>query len=189
MPRRQTPFIPGSHYHLYNRGVNRQNIFFERDNSLHFLRLIRQHLIDSHTAEVLAYCLMPNHYHLLIQLQQPPLSDAMHRLSMAYSKAMNNRYQRVGPLFQGRFQSIVVDRDDYLLQLAHYIHLNPVKAQFVHRPQDWEFSSYHEYAGLRNGTLPSLNALQTQFTRESYPALLESTSLRTTDLIPLLLDF
>jgi putative transposase len=108
---------------------------------------------------------------------------------MAYSKAMNNRYQRIGPLFQGPFRSAVVDRDDYLLQLIHYIHLNPVKAKFADRPQDWEFSSYHEYAGLRNGTLPNTKTLQRQFSNKSYAALLESTTLHTIDLIPLLLDF
>jgi putative transposase len=191
MPRRQTPFIPGSYYHLYNRGVNRQTIFFERENSLYFLRLIRHHLIDSDTADILAYCLMPNHYHVLIQVQQPDLSTAMQRLSLSYTKAMNKRYQRVGPLFQGPFHSILVDRDDYLLQLSHYIHLNPVKAQFADRPQDWEFSSYHEYAGLRNGTLPNTTSLQRQFGPNSYSELLESTNLQIQpiDLIPLLLDF
>ncbi len=89
------------------------------------------------------------------------------RLSVAYTKAMNRRYRRVGSLFQGQFQAIVVDSDQYLYHLTRYIHLNPVKARIVAHPKDWEFSSYLDYAGLRAGTLPKLDALQQQFESEA----------------------
>ncbi len=133
---------------------------------MHFLRLVRRHLIEQ-TLDVLAYCLMPNHYHLLVRCQTGEISGAMQRLSMAYTKAMNRRYNRVGPLFQGQFREIAVDRDVYLYHLTRYIHLNPVKAEIVAHPQDWEFSSYLEYAGLRNGTLPNLNVLKQHVATEA----------------------
>ena len=159
MPRRDLTFQPYHDYHLYNRGNDRNAIFFERENYLHFLRLIRRHLIEE-TLDVLAYCLMPNHYHLLVRCQTAAVSEAMQRLSMAYTKAMNRRYNRVGSLFQGQFQAIAVASDEYLYHLTRYLHLNPVKAGLVTHPKDWEFSSYREYAGLRSGTLPRLDVVQ-----------------------------
>jgi len=104
MPYRQNIFQAGQYYHIYNRGNNRQDIFFERENYLFFLRLVRKYLLE--TLDVIAYCLMPNHYHLLIQLKKAELSAAMQAFSLSYTKAMNRRYGRVGSLFQGRFQAI-----------------------------------------------------------------------------------
>ena len=97
---------------------------------------------------------MPNHYHFLIFLREADLSKAMQRFVLAYTNGMNRRYGRCGTLFQGRFQTKWVDRDEYLLHLTRYIHLNPVKAGLVKRPEDWAFSSYQDYLGLRRGTLP-----------------------------------
>lgn len=172
MPRRYLTFQPDHYYHLYNRGNDRNLVFFEQENYLHFLRLVRRHLIEQ-TLDVLAYCLMPNHYHLLVQCRTDKVSSAMQRLSVAYTKAMNRRYNQVGTLFQGQFQAIEVDSDQYLYHLTRYIHFNPVKAGIVSHPKDWQFSSYLEYAGLRAGTLPKLDILQQQFTSEAeYQALL-----------------
>lgn len=120
MPRRSITFIEGGIYHVYNRGNNRQLIFFERENYLHFLRLVRQHLLHRNI-EVLAYCLMPNHYHLLVRLQEANLSEGLNRLSLSYAKAMNKRFERVGSLFQGRFQAIMVNEQAYLTQLVQNI--------------------------------------------------------------------
>ena len=165
MPSRRTPFQSGNFYHIYNRGNNRQNIFFERDNYLHFLHLMREYLAGN-GVDILAYCLMPNHYHFLVHLQDENLSGAMHRLSVAYTKGINKRFNRSGSLFQGRFQSIHVNDPDYLIHLSRYIHLNPVKAGFVEQAEEWEFSSYSEYAGLRSGTLPKMEHLKLQFQSE-----------------------
>jgi putative transposase len=165
MPSRRTPFQAGNFYHIYNRGNNRQNIFFDRENYLHFLRLMREHLANN-GVDILAYCLMPNHYHFLVYLQDDNLSAAMHRLSVAYTKGINKRFDRCGALFQGRFQSIHVNDTNYLIHLSRYIHLNPVKAGFVDRPEEWEFSSYREYARLRSGTLPQMEYLKLQFQDE-----------------------
>ena len=166
MPSRRTPFQAGNFYHIYNRGNNRQNIFFERDNYIHFLHLMRGHLANN-GVDILAYCLMPNHYHFLVCLQDDNLSAAMHRLSVAYTKGINKRFNRSGSLFEGRFQSIHVSDPNYLIHLSRYIHLNPVKAGFVDRSEEWEFSSYSEYAGLRLGTLPRMEYLKLQFQAES----------------------
>jgi putative transposase len=160
MPRRHLTFQPGYYYHLYNRGNNRQNIFFERENYLYFLRLLRRYLIEQ-ALEVLAYCLMPNHYHLLVYCKTNRVTDGMRSLSLAYTKAINCRYNRVGTVFRGRYQASWVDREAYLQHLVQSIHLNPVKATLVKSAEEWEFSSYRDYAGLRKGTLP-----QTQMIRE-----------------------
>ncbi|NEP16125.1 MAG: transposase [Leptolyngbya sp. SIO4C1] len=156
MPRRKVAFTPGQYYHLYNRGNNRQKIFFERENYLFFLRQFRRYLAAK-TLYVSAYCLMPNHYHFLVRLREENLSQKMQAFTLSYTKAINRRYRRCGSLFQGRFQAIHVAKEDYLFTLTRYIHLNPVKAKLVQRPEDWEFSSYQEYIDLRQQTLPNLN--------------------------------
>ncbi|MEO1210244.1 MAG: transposase [Cyanobacteria bacterium J06638_20] len=161
MPRRQRVLIPGNYYHLYNRGTNRQRIFFERENYLYFLRQFRQ-FVAAQTVKVMAYCLMPNHYHFLIDVQEEDLSSAMQRFTMSYTNAINRRYQRCGALFQGRFQTLLVDSDEYVLYLTRYIHLNPVKARLVQCPEEWEFSSYLDYVELRQGTLPQRDVVLRQ---------------------------
>ncbi len=165
MPRRLMPLQVGNFYHIYNRGNNRQLIFFERDNYIYFIRLVRKYLI-ANSVDIVAYCLMPNHYHFLVYLRDETLSDAMKLLSLAYTKAINKRFDRSGVLFQGRFQSIHVAETDYLIHLSRYIHLNPVKAKLVQQPEEWEFSSYSEYAGLRSGTLPQTEYVKTQIQNE-----------------------
>jgi len=204
MPRRTCPLVPGECYHLYNRGVNRQRIFFERENYLFFLRRIRKYLVGegetsevaqtsevhtlvgeretsevSQTSEVctttVAYCLMPNHFHLLLCPHDDQLSRRMQRFSISYTKAINKRYGRVGALFQGQFQAVHVDRNEYILHLSRYLHLNPVAAGLVKRPEEWEFSSYRDYVGLRQGTLPRPDVVLSQFsTPRAYREFVES---------------
>ncbi len=162
MPYRNIVFRAGEYYHLYNRGNNFQPIFFERENYLFFLRQLHEYL-KADTVETVAYCLMPNHYHLLVHLCTDNLSSIMQPFSLSYTKAINKRYARVGSLFQGRFRAVHIDRNEYLLHLTRYIHLNPVTARLVPRPEDWEFSSYLEYIGLRNGRLPHPDIVVSQF--------------------------
>jgi putative transposase len=179
MPRRDVSLCPGEYYHLYNRGHNRERIFYERENFLFFLRRMRKHLVP--VLDVVAYCLMYTHYHLLVRVKDaktsevwqtsevssppPPssASNAMQRFSISFTKAMNKRYDRVGALFQGAFQAKHVDDDKYLVHLSRYIHLNPVMSGLVERPEEWEFSSYQEYIGLREGTLPHPEVVLSQF--------------------------
>ena len=153
MPRRAVPLVAGHYYHLYNRGHNRASVFFESENYVFFLRRLRKYVVPEHAC-VVAYVLMPNHYHMLIQACTDGLSHAMQLFGISYTKAINKRFQRTGGLFQGAFQAKLVDRDEYLLHLSRYIHLNPVRAGLVQRPEDWIYSSYRDYLGLRNGSLP-----------------------------------
>jgi len=173
VPQRNVELCAGECYHLYNRGNNRERIFYERENYGFFLRPLRKHLVP--ILDVVAYCLMPTHYHLLILLKEADLSHRMQLFSISYTKAMNKRYDRVGSLFQGAFQAKHVDGNNYLVHLSRYIHLNPAMAGLVERPEDWEFSSYREYIGLRDGTLPQPEIVLSQFpSREAYRNFVEA---------------
>jgi len=180
MPRRQTPFVTGLYYHIYNRGNNRQSIFLQPENYLYFLRGVKKYLVP--VADVVAYCLMPTHYHLLVRLQtsefltessrdenagarnsEVSVSRAMMRLSVSYTKAINKRFERVGSLFQGQFKAKVIQNYHYLLNLCVYIHANPVKDGLVSLPEDWIYSNYLEWLGQRKGTLVDCDFIQEYF--------------------------
>jgi putative transposase len=158
MPRRTVHFEAGQFHHVYNRGCNREPIFASRENYLYFLSRLRKYLIPD-VADIHAYCLMPNHYHLLVHLRRDELPAAMHRVGVSYSKAINVQQSRVGPLFQGPFQAIPVDNNDYLLGLTRYIHRNPLEAGLVRRLDEWEYSSWPEYVGIRQGSLPKTSMI------------------------------
>ena len=128
MPYRRFAFAIGEHYHLYNRGNNYGDVYLHREDCVLFLRLVRKHLIQKGTAELLAYCLMPNHFHLLVGLLTDGLSSSMQAMMLAYTKTINHKYGRVGPLFQGQFKAVHVADDVYLELLVKYIHGNPVEA-------------------------------------------------------------
>jgi putative transposase len=184
MPPRDTPLCAGEQYHLYNLGNNRGRVFFQQDNYLFFLRRVREYLLP--VVEIVAYCLMPTHYHLLVSTRERSdvsdtsevsagVSRAMMRLSVSYTKAVNKRRGRVGGLFQGAYRRKRVSDDAYLVHLSRYIHLNPVLDGLVEHPEEWEFSSYQEYAGLRNGTLPSPGIVLGHFgSAEEYGEFVES---------------
>jgi putative transposase len=103
---------------------------------------------------IIAYYLMPNHYHLLVCLNSDDFgSEVMQPFTVSYTKAVNKQNKRVCPLFQGPFHAKLVEKDSHLLQLSRYIHLNPVRAKLVGKAADWELPSYQDYLGLRSGTL------------------------------------
>lgn len=166
---RYQAIVSGNYYHVYNRGVNRERIFILDENWLFFLRRLR-HYFDRNLATILAYCLMPNHYHLLIHVNCDNFGSAvMHPFTVSYTKAINKQQNRVGSLFQGPFQSRCVSKDAELIHLSRYIHLNPVQAGLVAAPEDWEFSSYRDYICLRPGTLPLTDMILRQFSsRQAY---------------------
>ncbi|MDQ3004237.1 MAG: transposase [Chloroflexota bacterium] len=161
MPRRTTPFIPDIYYHLYNRGNNRQAVFFDPDNYLYFLGGIKKYLIP--VVHIVAYCLMPTHYHILVRIKQTSqtsevlktsevlgrevssqVSLAMQKFLISYTKAINKRFERVGSLFQGQFQAKPIQSYPHLLNLSVYIHANPVKDGLVALPEEWIYSNYLE---------------------------------------------
>jgi len=186
MPRRNVPFIPNQYYHFYNRGNNRQPVFFERENYLYFLRGLKKYLTEQ--VDIIAYCLMPTHYHILAKVKPPlqtsefcensevlgraSVSEAMMRLGVSYTKAVNKRFSRVGSLFQGQFQGKLVQQTKHLLNLCVYIHANPVKDGLVTAPESWEFSNYLEWMNLREGTLVNHEFIRAHFhTSQAYQAL------------------
>ena len=156
----------GQYYHVYNRGVIHQNIFANRENYLFLLGKIKKYL-PNYNLTFIAYCLMPNHYHFLIRVNEDDrLSPFLQILFNSYTQAYNRQQDRTGTLFEGGAQYRLVDTTEYVLQLSRYIHLNPVSAGLVRQPEDWEFSNYSEWIGMRNGTLVDLN-----FVRDFYPDL------------------
>ncbi len=138
--------FPGALYHLTARGNARQDIFHDDEDRDDFLRLLGRE-IQQQRWRCYAYCLMSNHYHLLIETPEGRLVSGMRRLNGAYTQRFNRRHDRVGHLFQGRYKSIVVDADNYLLELCRYIVLNPVRAGMVREVGEWPWSSYQGTIG------------------------------------------
>jgi putative transposase len=140
--------FPGAVYHVTSRGNARERIFHgERDNQI-FLEILGN-AIGRYSWLCYAYCLMENHYHLIIETPEPNLSKGMQYLNGAYTQAHHRRHQTVGHLLQGRFKSIIVDKEHYLLEPARYVALNPVRAGIAGNPQEWPWSSYSATAGLK----------------------------------------
>jgi REP element-mobilizing transposase RayT len=146
MPRRRINFLPGQYFHIYNKAVANDLLFREQENYHFFISRIKEYLVD--TADILAFCLLPNHYHLMIQLKNDHLSSSMRNFAMSYAASYNKRYHRVGHLFQGRFQAKIIKSNSYLIHLSGYIHSNPVTAGLVNRAEEWPHSSYQVYLGV-----------------------------------------
>ena len=159
-------FIEDSIYHVYNQGNNSQKIFFTPENYLHFLRYYRKFV--SPNADTLAFCLMPNHFHFLIStnklsvipkdvgsLQLSALSNGFRMLLSSYTQSINKQQNTTGSLFRQNTKSKQIDDGslNYAFTAFHYIHLNPLVSNLIANLNDWDFSSYKDYIGLRNGTL------------------------------------
>lgn len=170
MPSKNTikTYVAGGYYHVYNRGVEKRNIFLDDQDYRVFLHLLKYYLspLDKQTEhplinlqgfilvrprplanleaeiELLAFCLMPNHFHLLIrQITIDGMSKLLRRILTTYSMYFNRRYKRVGHLFQGIYKAVLVDKDEYLLHLSRYIHLNPTELTGFN-PVNYLYSSY-----------------------------------------------
>ena len=187
----QTPLLADHYYHIYNRGNNGGNLFFEERNYQYFFKLYIQHIFP--IAKTYAYCLMKNHFHLLLSMR--PTSDlsgfqnlkglnaatetnySQHfsNLFNAYTKAINKAYQRTGSLFEKPFHRIHVDSDSYFIQLVSYIHRNPQKHGFVADFRSYPYSSYSAIHTQKRsrietqttlswfGSIPSFEAYHLQF--------------------------
>ncbi len=138
--------FPGAVYHVTSRGNARQDIVVDEHDRSQFLSLLA-HVVDRYGWLCHAYCLMDNHYHLLIETPQPNLSLGMRQLNGRYTQAYNRRHERVGHLFQGRFMAILVEKEAHLLELCRYVVLNPVRAKLVSHPRQWAWSSYRATVG------------------------------------------
>lgn len=140
----------GAVYHVTSRGNARQDIFLDESDYLEFLNVLCS-AVRRFNWRLHAYCLMGNHYHLLIETPDGNLSAGMRQLNGVYTQRFNRMHSRVGHIMQGRYKAIVVDKDAYLAELSRYIVLNPVRAAMKKRPEQWKWSSYRKTAGIGEG--------------------------------------
>jgi putative transposase len=138
--------FPGAIYHVTSRGDRREPIFDDDQDRGAFLDVVGTAL-DRFDACALAFCLMGNHYHLVLHTRSANLSRLMRQINGVYTQAYNRRHRKVGHLFQGRFKAILVDENAYLLEVCRYVDLNPVRARMVPHPADWPWSSYRAHVG------------------------------------------
>jgi REP element-mobilizing transposase RayT len=153
MARKPRIHLPGGLYHVIFRGNGGQDIFLTDADYCRLLLLLQEGTFRF-GYRVHAFCLMPNHIHLALQAGEIPLSRGMQNLSFRYTRWLNWREKRTGHLFQGRYKAVLVDGDSYLLELVRYIHLNPVRAGVVARPEEYPWSGHRAYLGT--DTLPWL---------------------------------
>lgn len=157
MARKPRIHYPGALYHVMLRGNGGADIFFDDKDRFRFFLFLQQ-VIERYGCRVHAYCLMTNHAHLALQVGTIPLSRIMQNLSFRYTRWVNWRRQQTGHLFQGRYKAILIEEDEYLLQLIAYLHLNPIRAHMVENPEDYNWSSHRAYLGKE--TVPWLTSEQ-----------------------------
>jgi REP element-mobilizing transposase RayT len=139
--------FPGALYHLTARGNARQNIFLDDEDRQRFLTVLERVASRFHLA-VYAYCLMDNHYHLVLETPEANLSRGMRQLNGVYTQRYNRRHRSVGHLFQGRYKAILIQKESHLLEVCRYVVLNPVRAQAAEKVEHWAWSSYRATAGV-----------------------------------------
>jgi REP element-mobilizing transposase RayT len=139
--------FPGAIYHVTARGNARQRIYRDDDDRQQFLAVLGE-VVARYRWRCHAYCLMNNHYHVLVETAEGNLSVGMRQLNGVYTQRFNRRHRRVGYVFQGRFKAILLERESYLLELCRYVVLNPVRAHVVKQPEAYRWSSYRATVGM-----------------------------------------
>ena len=197
---RRTIFTNNEYYHIYNRGVDKRNIFSNKYDYIRFIVNLRKfnsilnyrkrdYLLRKNKQiaqglnsryrelspdtdkliEIVAYCLNPNHFHLLLkQKENEGISKFMHKLSLGYTNYFNKKYNHSGYLFQGRFKSIHIDTNEYLTWLSVYININPKLHNITNNLESYPWSSYLDYTNKRKGTLCNKDIVLNQFTHKDY---------------------
>lgn len=172
-------------YHVMLRGINKQNIFFCEDDYVRMMEILRDapfkknemtnEVLSDRLCTIYAYCILDNHVHILIREGEMGISDLMQSIEIKYAKSYNIRYERVGHLFQGRFESETVDDSEYFYTLLRYIHRNPVKAMEANTPEEYPYSSWNEYTNHPSNILQVLkpSAIQTVLRKYPLPELTE----------------
>lgn len=165
MPRRKVSFVNGYYYHVFNRGVEKRDIFLSETDKVRFIRTVAyyRYLIkfpkfskfnpnihvnvqSEMLISLIAFCLMPNHFHFLIrQEKENGILDFVRKISNSYAKFFNIKYDRVGPLLQGKFKAVMVESEEQLIHVARYIHLNPYVIGLTDDLKNYPWSSYLEY--------------------------------------------
>ncbi|HSH31895.1 MAG TPA: transposase [Candidatus Saccharimonadales bacterium] len=174
-------YVEGGYYHVYNRGVEKRDIFLDAQDYYVFLKYLRSYLIDEpifgggtrprpnlrNQVQLLAYCLMPNHYHLLVhQNVVDGTTQLLRRAMTGYSMYFNQRHNRVGPLFQAYFKAASVEIDEYLMHVSRYIHLNP--QGIGQDPETYRFSSLQYYEAKQPDWVDTAPVLSLFASREDY---------------------
>ncbi|WP_028866973.1 REP-associated tyrosine transposase [Psychromonas arctica] len=163
----------GALYHVTSRGNERKAIYLEDSDFEIFLNLLNT-VCSRYNWVIHAYCLMDNHYHLLVETPDANLSKGMRQLNGVFTQSINRKHNRVGHLFQGRYKAILVDKDAYLLELCRYIVLNPVRAKMVDTPDEWLWSSWHCMVGKQaSPNWLATDALLNYFDKERSVAIAE----------------
>jgi len=147
MPIRKIDLLDNTLYHIYNRGLNEQIIFHDTQDYQRFLGKIRFYLKKIPSIEILAFSLLPNHFHLLLQSSESGLeiSKFMRKLQQSHALYFNSKYKSglKSPVFEGRFKAKIISHEDYLHSVFTYVELNPVKHEFVEDIKDWPYSSFN----------------------------------------------
>ena len=184
-------FIKGNSFHFYNRVVDGEILFFTDEDYRLFLSKFKKS-IEKYPLSVFSYCLMPNHFHFFLQQNSDKkIYRIFNSVLSSYVQKYNLKYDRKGALMAGPLQSILIEDDKYFLNLCRYIHLNPVKANLVIYPEEWEYSNYSEWIGNRNGALFDPEVFQIgKSTPEKYKSSIENYLEHSTqdDFVRLLFD-
>jgi len=148
LPSKKRIWYPGATYHITSRGNRKSKLFKEKEDYKVYLRIIRSSK-DKYNFNIYSYCLMTNHVHLQLKTEEIEIWKIMRRINWHYAKYFNNKYNLVGHLFQGRYRASIIEKDYYQLVTSRYIHLNPLKAELVKDLEEYEWSSYSYYLGIK----------------------------------------
>jgi REP element-mobilizing transposase RayT len=162
MPRRPRELVAGGYYHVVNRGVEQRELYLDDADRSCFLGWLDR-VVARRGWSCLAYCLMSNHYHLLVRTPEPDLSAGMHELNGRYARAFNERHKRVGHLFQGRYKSIRIKREAHLLATVRYVVRNPVAAGLAPDARSWRWSSHRAALRIAPAGLVAVHDLSALF--------------------------
>lgn len=169
----------GAYYHITSRGNEQKDVFKNQRDREKFLEYLAS-ATERYGAVVHAYCLMSNHFHLLLETPEGNLSQIMRHINGAYTTYFNIKRKRAGHLFQGRYKAILIEADEYLTELSRYIHLNPIRVGIVEKPEQYQWSSYRSYTGhsnppewLRTGFILSCFAQKTADAQNKYRTFVE----------------
>ena len=156
-------YYKNAFHHVYSRGANKELIFRDEQNYLYFLKRLRFYK-EKYKISIICFILMPNHFHFETkQMEDYPLFRMMQYLLNGYTLYFNKKYKHAGCLFESKFKAILIEKNEYLLWLNAYIHTNSSVAGIVSKPEDYKWSSYKDYLGLRNGTLCDKEIVLSQF--------------------------
>lgn len=164
--RKQRVWFPGATYHIMERGIRRQEIYKEESDYQAFLAMLKSSL-EKYECILHAYCLMTNHFHMLLETSKIDISKFMKHLAGCYALYFNKKYMYQGHLFEGRYKAVLVKDDTYFLQTSRYIHLNPVKAGIVENAEDYLWSSYRTMIRMNNDKITQNSRTHAYFGKNS----------------------